>query len=283
MDETRYDRQQALFGMDGQCSIQAKRVAIVGLGGIGSHVAQQLAHLGVVDYALIDPDVVSTSSLNRLIGSIPEDATDEHAKIAVSSRMIRTIQPQATITEIASPLESDQAREAINGADLVLGCVDSDTTRLRLTELCARYAKPYLDLATDTGGEGDALWYGGHVLFTDRGDRCSLCMGLLDQRALARAAMTPERRAEDDRIYGIARDALGETGPAVVSFNGVIASLGVTEFMVWATGLREPWPLLVYRADLGRVTLRTDPPAQDCYYCKGLWGRDASPEAGSSR
>ena len=55
-DIERYDRQVRLFGVDGQHSIASSSVGIVGLGGLGSHVAQQLAHLGVVSYILVDSD-----------------------------------------------------------------------------------------------------------------------------------------------------------------------------------------------------------------------------------
>ena len=70
MDERRFSRNIALFGVDGQHKISKTKVAIVGLGGIGSHVAQQLAYLGILDYTLIDDDTVSRSSLNRVIGAL---------------------------------------------------------------------------------------------------------------------------------------------------------------------------------------------------------------------
>jgi molybdopterin-synthase adenylyltransferase len=84
--------------------------------------------------------------------------------------------------------------------------------------------------------------------------------------------MDDEQRHAHDRIYGIPRSQLGEAGPSVVSLNGVVASLGVTEFMVWATGLRQPKTHLVYRGDLGIVTQNIDPPRPDCYYCT-RWNR----------
>lgn len=279
MAEGRYSRQEALFGREGQRRLQAKRVGIVGVGGLGSHVVQQLVHLGVLWYVLVDPDVVTSSSLNRLIGAVESDAASVTRKVAVAKRVIASVQPTAEVIELAVSLEDRDAQIALGDCDAILGCLDDDAARLRLTEACCRSSLPYIDLATDTGEDDGRLWYGGHLLFAEGGKRCLSCMGLLDQPAIARAGMTSEQRAEDDRIYGVDRSALGETGPAVVSVNGVVASLGVTEFMAWATGLREPWPLLVYRADLGRVTLRTDAPAPDCYYCTKLWGAEPRPRS----
>ena len=57
-----------------------------------------------------------------------------------------------------------------------------------------------------------------------------------------------------------------------MSINGAVASLAVTEFMLGATGLREPNRLLTYQGRTGKVTVSIDEPALDCYYCKGLRG-----------
>jgi hypothetical protein len=61
-------------------------------------------------------------------------------------------------------------------------------------------------------------------------------------------------------------------GPSVVSINGVVASLAVTEFMLGVTGIRPPKRLLTYYGNMGRVALKTEEPAPNCYYCKGIRG-----------
>lgn len=269
--DERYQRQSALFGEEGQQRIQATRVLVVGLGGLGSHIVQQLAYLGIQAFSVVDDQHVERSNLNRLVGAVEDDVVHGRAKVDVARRVITAVQPQAEVHAIPHQLQSDAGRSAVNSADVVIGCVDNDVARLILTELSCRHAKPYIDLATDTG-EDTELWYGGRILFANGGERCLVCMGLLDQRALATAAMSEEQREEEKRIYGVPPASLEDTGPAIISINGVIASLGVTEFIAWRTRLRDPWPYLVYRGDQGRVLLNIDPPSPDCYYCKGLWG-----------
>lgn len=272
MGSARYSRNEALFGAEGQAKIAATKVALIGLGGLGSHVAQQLAHLGVVGYALVDFDVVTDSSLNRLVGAVDTDVATETKKVAVAERTIKAVKPGATVVTVDGKLTDAEAEAAIARADVVFGCLDRDIHRLELTELCARYAKPYFDMATDTTGEGGELVYGGRVIFCD-GTRCLVCLPeILSQDEIARERMNPEQREADRRIYGVERDALAGSGPAVVSLNGVVASLAVTEFMVHVTGLREPAPQLVYRGDHGTVTKSVDQPEPGCYYCSGLWG-----------
>lgn len=265
--EGRYSRQELLLGKEGQRRLQDVRVAIVGIGGLGSHVVQQLAYLGVLAYVVVDGDVVTPSSLNRLIGAVEVDVAARRPKVEVAQRVIQTVQPKADVRAIGSKLEEVGATSTIADADLVFGCLDDDLARLRLLEHCAETGKPYVDLASDTDEDGGHPWYGGRMVFSFVGKGCLSCRGVLDQRALARATMTARQREEDDRSYGVSGRALAATGPSVVSVNGVVASLGVTEFMAWATDLREPWPELTYRGDRGRVSLSTDPPIPDCYYC----------------
>ena len=269
--ETRYSRNVALFGAAGRESISATNAAIVGLGGLGSHVVQQLAYLGVKHFALVDYDVVTSSSLNRLIGAAEYDVERETPKVDVARRVIEQIQPTAKVATVDEKVSDDRAEAVIEDADIVFGCLDRDLPRLRLTEICARSAKPYFDLASDTGGDETELWFGGRVVLCD-GTQCLSCLDLLDQEQMTRDSMSPEQRAADDEIYGVERAALDQTGPAVVSINGVVASLGVTEFMALRTGIRKPVANLRYRGDLTQLTKSLDPPRPGCWYCTSVWG-----------
>jgi molybdopterin-synthase adenylyltransferase len=87
--------------------------------------------------------------------------------------------------------------------------------------------------------------------------------------------MDPAQREADQRIYGVDRAALAGTGPMVVSINGVVASLAVTEFICHVTGLRQPAGKLTYHAHQGVVRRGNDQPPADCYYCAGVWGSKA--------
>jgi molybdopterin-synthase adenylyltransferase len=263
--ETRYARHMSLFGAEGQERIADTSVAIVGLGGLGAQVAQQLAYLGVTDFVLVDADAVSVSNLNRLVGATPPDV--DASKVTVAARMIRAIQPDARVDAIATQFE-DASASTLAPTDMLFGCVDDDVARLELVRHASAHALPYLDLASDVAAGGE---FGGRVVFAKDGERCLSCLGELDPHVLARAQMSDEQRAADDKIYGVERDALDETGPSIISVNGVIASLAVTEFMVWRTRLRAPAGYLNYRGDRGTVGARRDPDRAHCHYCMTLW------------
>jgi molybdopterin/thiamine biosynthesis adenylyltransferase len=266
MDEGRYSRNEALFGAAGQERIAETRVAIVGLGGLGCHVAQQLAYLGVIRFVLIDGDVVTWSSLNRLIGAREDDARRRTPKVRVAQRLIRAIQPTGEIAAVDQWLDAPEAGGLISQVDAIFGCLDQERARLDLLELAATHAMPYWDLASDTGGEQDELWYGGRIVFAS-GSGCCVCLDVLDQRELRLEQMTRGEREAAELLYGVRSDVLAGSGPAVVSINGVVASLAVTEFIAWTTGIRTPATQITYRGDISSVRKSTDSGRPGCFYC----------------
>ncbi|MDQ4125728.1 MAG: ThiF family adenylyltransferase [Actinomycetota bacterium] len=261
----RYSRNEGLFGAEGQAAIARTRVAVVGAGGLGCHVAQQLSYLGTKYLAVIDDDIVTLSSLNRLVGATEADAIAGTKKVVVAQRTARAANATIEFDYYDGRVEDSGAYELLEGSDVIFGCVDDDAARLSLTRISAELKKPYIDLASDIG----ASWWGGHVLVAD-GEHCLVCLGMLALEQLAVEGMTPDQRLARDRIYGIPRAALATTGPMVVSINASIASFGITEFVALVTGIREPFKNLTYRADLQMLTKSKDAPSPNCYYCKGL-------------
>ena len=78
-------------------------------------------------------------------------------------------------------------------------------------------------------------------------------------------------------VRGVERRALAGTGPMVVSVNGAVASLAVTEFMVFVTGMRQPTAHLIYRGEVPGVRRVLDEPVSGCYFCTELWGGSSAP------
>jgi len=269
MTESRFSRNELLFGKEGQQQIEATSVAIVGVGGLGSHVVQQLAYLGVKTITLIDADTVTLSNINRLVGATEEDIGCP--KVDVLERLVKAIRPETEVTKVKESFISEPGFSRLKNVGLIFGCVDRDAARLILTEFSAAYSKPYLDAATDAGKDGES--WGGRIVFMLPGGSCVYCRGELSQEEVRRYLSTPEEREVEDRIYGVSREALSQTGPSVVSLNGIIASVAVTEFMVLVTGLRRPKTYLQYRGAFGILTTPSDPPLEGCHYCKTLYGK----------
>ena len=127
MDE-RFDRNIRFFGAAGQDRIGARSLAVVGIGGLGTHVVQQAALLGFTTFWLIDPEVLDVTNLNRYVGVDLADLGI--AKVELGARIIRRVQPSATVVQVRDRLQSVAAFDAIRQADVVIGCLDSDGARL---------------------------------------------------------------------------------------------------------------------------------------------------------
>ncbi len=92
-DERRFDRQIRALGPDGQHKLRALRIGVVGLGGTGSQVAQQLAHLGCNEVVLSDSDRIEATNLHRLAGSAWWDPHFRRKKTSNVRRLFTRVKP----------------------------------------------------------------------------------------------------------------------------------------------------------------------------------------------
>lgn len=212
---------QSFLGTNSSSDLSNTRVAIVGLGGGGSHIAQQLAHLGVGHFRLIDPDAIEASNLNRLIGGAQADVDADRPKVEILSRVIREIRPSAEIE--ACQHKWQEADALLKDAHIIFGCIDGYQQRDFLESAARRFMVPYIDIGMDITKVGpDHYAVAGQVILSMPGRPCMRCIGFL----------TPERLAREENDYGDAG-----INPQVVWTNGTLASIAVGEFVK----LRAPW------------------------------------------
>lgn len=265
----RDDRNIRLFGEDGQEKLRKLKVTVVGVGGLGTQTIQQLAHLGVGNITLIDFEDLDITNLNRYVGTRLDHVGK--SKVHIGKQIINNIDSDIQVNPVRGSLVSQKAFNSIKKSDYVFGCLDSEGARLILNELCVAYDRPYFDLSSDID-PGQPIVYGGRVCFVSNLSGCLYCLGELD---IAEASITlagPHQRNEMQAIYGVDTKYLGKTGPSVVSINGVVASLAITEFMVDATGLRQANTLIKYYGEQGIVRKSKDKGLSDCYYCQRIRG-----------
>jgi len=267
----RFNRNISFFGEEGQNKVRATHVAVVGIGGLGTHVVQQLALLGVGHFSFIDKEEIDRTNLNRYIGVRHSDPIPGTKKVDIAERIVREINPDLIVDRIPFSLISEQAFEAVIRADYVFGCLDREGVRLILNELCAAYAKPYFDLASEII-PGENPVYGGRVCVAWDGKGCIFCYNEIDIAEAQIDLENPDWHRNRQSLYGVQYDLLGSGGPSVVSINGVVASIGVTEFILAVTGIRTPKRLCTYRGNMGIVSTTSEEPAPGCYYCKGIRG-----------
>lgn len=262
--EERDIRTSEFFGGFGQQRLSASRVAIVGVGGLGSALAQHLALLGVMHITLADDEDLDNTNRNRFIGATVDDKVPGTLKVDIAARLVRQIDRRITVVPLPYQLLSSEVFQAVRECDWVFGCFDEDGPRLILNELAVAYDKSYVDIASDVPEPGS---FGGHVITVVPGNGCLNCMGVLDQNDLRRFLATDAALADEDRIYGVERAALKGRGPSVSPMNGVVASLAASEFMVAVTGMRSPKRHIEYRGQMPSVRVRSDDPRPNCHVC----------------
>ena len=80
--DTRFDRQIALFGEEGQYRLRACHAVLPGAGGLNMQTIQQLAHLGVGKMSVIEPEKLDSTNLNRYVGAKHDDVGKNKTEIA---------------------------------------------------------------------------------------------------------------------------------------------------------------------------------------------------------
>lgn len=210
MPETHLSR-QSFLGPLLSPAMEHARIAVIGLSGGGSHIVQQLAHIGFQNYALFDPDLIEDTNLTRVVGATVEDVRLAVPKIDIATRVIRSVQPRARILGFQSKWQG--AADQLKCCDLIFGCVDSFLCRRDIEVLARRYRIPYIDIGMDV--RQDVA--GGHRMYGQAavslpGGPCLLC-----QRVL-----TPELLAKEATAYGAAG-----VRPQVVWANGALASTAI--------------------------------------------------------
>ena len=262
-------RQIEFFGQKGQELLSQSEVVIVGTGGVGSHVAQQLAFLNIGSITIIDGDTLEDSNFNRLIGVNAKD-TVSTSKVEIIARNIKAINSDTRVNCIPKDLRTSGSFAAIKKAQFTFSCVDNDGARLVMNDLCLAYEIPFIDVASEILPNQNE--YGGHVISVIDNTRCLFCLGEIDSNEARRYLQHPDARKDEAAIYGVDKIELKGGGPSVVSINGVVASMAVTEFFLWRTGIREPNIAVKYLGSSGIVRRMSKHDSSDCYYCQAVRG-----------
>jgi hypothetical protein len=257
----RHHRQVLAFGERGQAAVSSVRVAIVGLGGTGSVVASQLAHLGVRSMLLIDPDVVEATNLNRLVG-----ATSSHvgrAKVEVAAHHIRSISPEVQVSTLIGDVADDPVARALLEVDFIFCCTDSMSSRAVLNQLAYQYLIPCIDMGVGIHvHNGDVQFIAGRVQMLSPGLPCLVCTEKLDFEQVRREMLTEEQRKADPYIQG---EAVPQ--PAVISLNSTVSSAAVTMFLAAVAGVPSAARMLTYDGKLGTMRAAGMDPRPRCIAC----------------
>ncbi|CAE6765968.1 hypothetical protein R69927_05645 [Paraburkholderia domus] len=227
-------RQVLMFGKAGQACLREMKVAVIGLGGIGSLVVEYLARLGVGHFTLVDDDVVETTNLSRLVGATDDDARARRNKLDVAERHIREVNKLASVNKLLGDVAAPSIVEQLKSMDYIFLAADTMRARLVVNGLTQQFFIPAVQLGAkvvvnpETLELEDAM----SVVRPMRpGCGCLHCSGLINQHKLT-LEFLPEQEHRDAN-YG-----LEEPNPSVITLNAVSASHAVNDFLLDMLELR---------------------------------------------
>lgn len=260
----RFDRQVRAFGNEAQRGLARLRVGIVGLGGTGSVVAQQLAYLGVRDFVLLDPDVIEETNLNRVVGAGSDDMGID--KVKVAERTICRVAPDARVDLHVGDITRTRFARPFLTTDVVFACTDSHGSRAVLQQMAYQYLIPCIDMGSVIiAKEGEIQGVYGRAQLLSPGLPCLTCGHVLDSNEVRRDMMSEAERKLDPYIVGSR-----EPAPAVISINSTVASLATTMFMAVCMGLPSKARHLIYDGLKGSVREVATKQTPDCYICSTI-------------
>ena len=140
--EARYARNIPAL-TEAEClTLRTKRVLVAGCGGLGGHIIDQLARIGVGQLRVVDGDVFEPSNLNRqLLSSVPLLGI---SKAKAAQEHIARVNPETEVDAVEDFLTEENVHSLITGCDVVLDALDNIPSRKILASACSEAGIPYV-------------------------------------------------------------------------------------------------------------------------------------------
>ena len=147
-----FSRTELLIGKEGLEKLNKSKVAIFGLGGVGSYVVEALARSGVGRFALVDNDVVALSNINRQI--IATMDTIGRDKVDICKERILSINPDAKVETYKEFFLKDSKDIFDETFDYVVDAIDTITGKIEIIIRANKYKVPVIS-SMGTGNKLD--------------------------------------------------------------------------------------------------------------------------------
>ena len=251
-----YDRQARLFGDNGQRILRDTHVGIVGLGGVGSLLAQDLAMLGVGYFVLVDPDRVARSNIPRIVGArrwhartwltrnpwpawVQQLARKSATyKTKLARRVIHRANRSATMVTHETDMLDPEATASLLSCEYIFLAADSMRARLLFNAIAHQYLIPGVQIGSKVTIEkssGDVTNVHAVVRPVLPESGCLWCNRIINPAKLQEEGQT-EQELNAQRYI----DDPTVVAPSVITLNAVGAAQAANDFMLYMTGLTLP-------------------------------------------
>jgi len=212
-------RQRGALGIV-QDRLRALTVAVVGCGGLGSVMAEQLARMGVGELILVDNDRLDTpSNVRRVFGSVAADlaATVPLNKVDVVGRYLDQMGLDVPVRRINGDVRMERTFRTLLDADLVLIGTDTHGSRAVVNDLASTYLLPVIDVGVRVADRGGLLCgLVAELRVLTPPTPCLWCRGTLNGNVI-RAENLPEHERDGLAREGYVVGGIGAPEPSVIS------------------------------------------------------------------
>jgi tRNA threonylcarbamoyladenosine dehydratase len=144
MEIDQFSRTRLLFGAEAMAKFKNTKVGIMGLGGVGSYVAEALARSGIGKMLLVDFDLISETNINRQLLAL--HSTVGRQKTEVMKERIADINPACEVEIFSGFCNQDSRGDLLPGLDFVVDAIDSLVPKVGLLEDCWNQKIPIISI-----------------------------------------------------------------------------------------------------------------------------------------
>lgn len=236
-----FKRTRAVWGQQNHEKLAKMRIGIVGLGSVGSMVAEALARMGMEKFVIIDFDKVETHNLDRLVGATKNDIG--LYKVDVAKRQINTIgtAENIKILEINKSLYLEDAYLNALDCDIIFSCVDRPRARYILNHIAYAHLVPVIDGGIQVRFDGDEISgyeFSGADWQLQTVSPSKPCLQCLEVYSTSDVSMEMSGMLNDPSyIKGLPQDYYKrKNNENIFPFSSNLASLEIFQFIAYVTG-----------------------------------------------
>ncbi len=222
-----FNRSLLALGVDTLKSMMSNQtITIVGVGGVGSLIAENLIHMGFQNINLIDFDEVEFSNLNRLVGATYDDAVNKRKKVDVVRRHLKSINPFAKVKAFDNSVFDRKIEKVIAFSDWIFLTTDNYASCVRVQEMAFKYYVPFISAATNILVENDKITdVRGEVILVRIGDHlCLNCLGKINKKELIYETH-PDSRIREAMVQKGYVKGHDVKDPAVKTLNSMVSTI----------------------------------------------------------
>jgi len=243
-----FDRSILALGLETMRKIMSgQKIAVVGVGGLGSVIAESLIHMGFQHLILIDNDKLELSNLNRITGASFEDAVGNLYKVDVVAKYLKSINPHCFIETHKLNILDEEAEHVMVQADWIIVGTDNHASRFKTQEYAFKYYIPFITAGVNISISGNSITdISGEVITIKMGDSyCLSCFNRVNYDAIAAESHPDEkvRAGVVSKGYVTGKEV---KEPAVKTLNAIVGNLAVESLVNQFTERQGTTAILVY-------------------------------------